>query len=559
MPDFIATAPDGRKFKITAPEGATPDQMRAYAEQNMARLAPVGSAPGPPQAPQQQPDGALMSGLKGAGEGFARTVLGGQQLVGKGLSAVGAKGAGDWLQLDARHGLDKEAASTAADRKAHPWATEIGELLGGGVLPGGAASKAAKIAGPVAQAALSGGISGALEPIQQAGSYWWDKAKSIGIGTAAGGVLGTLASKVGSPVVKGVDGDAKKLIDAGVKLTPGQMIGGVAKNVEEKATSAPITGHFIANALHDTTKSFNIATINKALEPIGAKLPSNIPAGHDAVAAAQKALGTAYDTLLPKMSLRMDKGFADDVGRVVQDARSGILPKDKAEQFEAYLKSRVLAPFQQSGNRLDGAQLKKIESDLTERASRYTGSRDVADRDMADAINTVKTSLRDALTRQNPNFAPELQKVNQAYAMFTRIQNAAQRRVTSGGVFTPGDLLGAVKATDKSVRKGAFARGDALLQDWAETGQKVIGNRTPDSGTAGRLGVKDLLGASAGPLSAVPLAAAGLPYTKAGQAAVQGLATGGQAVRKPLSRAVAGAGLYGAPAATQAITGGNGQ
>jgi hypothetical protein len=563
MPDFIATAPDGRKFKITAPEGATQAQMQAYAEANLAKLPPLSAPSLPrqtlqPQQPQQQPDGILGSVAKGAGEGFAGMVLGGQQLVGKGLSAVGATGAGGLLQKDAARGLASEAASTAADKKAHPWATEIGELLGGSVGPGGAAAKLVKGARPIAQAALAGGISGALSPVDAAGSYWWEKAKQIGLGTAIGGVLGGLAAKIGSPAVKGVSGDAKKLVDAGVKLTPGQMIGGAAKGIEEKATSAPITGHFISNALHETTKSFNIATINKALAPIGAKLPNNIPAGHDAVAAAGKALGTAYDTILPRMSLKMDKDLANELTQVVTQGRGGILPADKAAQFEAYLRARVLAPFKNYG-RLDGDQLKKVEADLSERASRYTRSQDPADRDYADAINAVKTSIRGALTRQNPNYAAELQKVNQGYAMLVRIQNAAQRRVTSGGVFTPGDLLGAIKATDKSVRKSAFARGDALLQDWAEAGQKVIGNRTPDSGTAGRLMAKDLLGVSAGPLSAVPLAAAGLPYTKAGQAAIQRMATAGQAARKPVAKAVAGAGLYLAPGAAQAANGGGSQ
>lgn len=550
-PDQQAAAKQQYFDQVVAPRVPKPD-LDVARKQFMAQ---TGVQRQPPQTPQQQPDGMVMSAAKGAGEGFARTVLGGQQLLGKGLSAVGAKGAGDWLQLDARHGMDKEAASTAADKRAHPWATELGELVGGSVGPGGAAAKIIGKARPIAQAALAGGISGALEPIQNAGNYWWDKAIQVGVGTGIGGVLGTLASKVGSPVTKGVTGDAKTLIDAGVKLTPGQMIGGAAKGAEEKATSAPITGHFIAGALHEATKSFNIATINKALAPIGAKLPGNIPAGHEAVAAAGKALGTAYDQILPRMSLKVDKDFANGITQVVKQARDGILPADKSAQLEAYLRARVLAPFRKTG-RLDGAQLKKVESDLTERASRYSRSNDPADRDFADAINAVKTSMRSALERQNPNFAPELQKINSGYAMLVRIQNAAQRRVTSGGVFTPGDLLGAIKATDKSVRKSAFARGDALLQGWGEAAQKVIGNRTPDSGTAGRMMARDLY---AIPTGIIPNAIAGLPYTGAGTAAARAVGTAAPALRKPLSKAVAGAGLYGAPAAAQTVSSGNGQ
>jgi hypothetical protein len=49
----------------------------------------------------------------------------------------------------------------------------------------------------------------------------------------------------------------------------------------------------------------------------------------------------------------------------------------------------------------------------------------------------------------------------------------------------------AVREADSSGRKAATARGDAILQDWAKAGQQVLGNKYPDSGTAGRV----LLGA----------------------------------------------------------------
>ena len=55
---------------------------------------------------------------------------------------------------------------------------------------------------------------------------------------------------------------------------------------------------------------------------------------------------------------------------------------------------------------------------------------------------------------------------------------------------------------DKSAGKGAFARGDALMQDFAEVGQRVLPSTVPDSGTTGRVLMAGLAGgAGAGTLA----------------------------------------------------------
>ncbi|VVE23826.1 transglycosylase SLT domain-containing protein [Pandoraea anhela] len=58
-----------------------------------------------PTAIQQQPSSnPLVATVGGIGEGFGKTMLGGQALVGRGLQAVGANGVGDWLVNDAQNG-----------------------------------------------------------------------------------------------------------------------------------------------------------------------------------------------------------------------------------------------------------------------------------------------------------------------------------------------------------------------------------------------------------------------------------------------------------------------
>ena len=99
--------------------------------------------------------------------------------------------------------------------------------------------------------------------------------------------------------------------------------------------------------------------------------------------------------------------------------------------------------------------------------------------------------------------------------MSTMVPRPAAQRAASAlggeeGVFTPAQLLNAVKAMDPSRNKGAFARGDALLQDLAEPAKTVLSQSVPDSGTAGRLLASLIMGGA--PVAAMvnPVAGAAL-------------------------------------------------
>jgi hypothetical protein len=100
------------------------------------------------------------------------------------------------------------------------------------------------------------------------------------------------------------------------------------------------------------------------------------------------------------------------------------------------------------------------------------------------------------------------------------------------GIFTPSQFLSAgVKRSDRTVRKGAFARGEAWNQDLAEKAKDVLTQTVPDTGSGGRAamagGLSGLM-ASGGlsainPYAAIPAATLGglyaLGMTKGGRAA----------------------------------------
>ena len=70
---------------------------------------------------------------------------------------------------------------------------------------------------------------------QQAGAM--DFLPIGGVGKGAAGVASALRPSA-----------ERLLMNEGVKLTPGQMAGGVAKSIEDKATSIPLAGDMITSA-----------------------------------------------------------------------------------------------------------------------------------------------------------------------------------------------------------------------------------------------------------------------------------------------------------------------
>ncbi len=416
------------------------------------------------------------------------------------------------------------------------------------VLPGAAETTL----GRIGLGAAGGALSGALNPVPH-GDFWKEKAEQTAVGAGAGGGVGAAGEAVTSLIAPRVQAAAHTLLENGLSLTPGQTFGGVAKRAEEGLKSVPILGSAIRSGERNALESFNRATVNRSLEPIGAQLPAGITAGHEAIAEGQHILGRAYDDLLPNLHFGMDQQFGSDIQGIRQVVSE--MPAPQAEQFENILRNRLGTRAGPDGQ-MDGETLKQVQSELTHLANTYRTSGDAAQRYLGYAIGDVNTAMRDALERQNPEYAPQLRNVNRAYAAFARVEGAANRRATAGGLFTPGDLLQSIKNGDKTARKRAFAAGDAMMQDWAESAHRVLGNTMPDSGTTERL---LWAGGAGGLLFHNPLVAAGAvagaaPYTQPGMDLLRSYVTAAPEARAQLAEAIRNS-LTQAPASAGAIAG----
>lgn len=334
---------------------------------------------------------------------------------------------------------------------------------------------------PGANGVIGAGVIGAglglLQPTGEMG-LGDERLKNTAIGGGfglAGGALSKALSRVLSPQTSQ---EVQNLRNSGVDLTPGQVLGGGFKTAEEKAVSLPFVGNSVRAGQMAARESFNTATINKVLQPVGKKVTG---AGYDAVAEAHRLASSYYDDALRGLKVvQLDKQFGDDVAKIYQMAEK--LPGDRAKQLSAILKQDVLGKITPS-NRMSARTFKEIESTLKGEAAAYLKDPNIDTRKYGKALFEIAKSLRRVVERADPARGKMLRNADSVWKGLIRIERAAGAQGATDGVFTPAQLRNAAKALDNSLRKTSFAHGKAPMQSWATDAQKVIAETIPNSGT----------------------------------------------------------------------------
>jgi hypothetical protein len=304
--------------------------------------------------------------------------------------------------------------------------------------------------------------------------------------TLGGGALGSAVSAWGPPAVQ-------RLIGRNVPLTTGQTVPGLA-TVEHTSESLPIGGLFTTAARKNAEAGLNRATANEALSPIGQSLNYDTPAGREAMAEVNKRVDRAYTRATSGLYSRIDGQLDTDIAAT----RAGLAPRIQGD-FDGEVQ-RLLRDRADSTGTLSGANMKKADMDLRDKATSLIRNGDSWDTDLGKALNEVRDHFHSMWTRYNtPNAIQALRNTDDAYARARIMEQAGNYVGAPHGVFNADQLYSA--ATSQGIRyqgKRAFGEGQARMQAFAEDAKDVMGGKRGNSGTAERSSLIGAVGALGG-------------------------------------------------------------
>lgn len=301
MTTYEVTIEGKGTFEVTSDKELTDAQAYQYA------LA---------QSKSEATPSAPVSALAGLGAGFGRTVLGGQELLGKGLQKVGAETIGQMIERDAQMGREKLSQELERYKQANPFSAGGGQLVGeiGATLPvGGLLAK-----GLSAVPAISARAAPLIEAIRTAGGGGGNLATRATGGAITGG-LGSAMIDQESAGTGAALGAALPVVGAGVsRLMP-------------KATQTPEMASAI-NAAREAgyvipPTQANPTLLNRVLEGTAGKLTTaqNASARNQEVTnkLAARSLGLADDTPITPELLSNIRATAGDAYEAI--ANSGLI------------------------------------------------------------------------------------------------------------------------------------------------------------------------------------------------------------------------------------------
>jgi len=485
MPDFEISAPDGRKFVITAPDGASQDEVLNYFRQNM---------PAEQAAPQrglaEQAMAIPTQAAAGVNDRLADVLGAPVDLAGKGLRAIGVPVPEDAFGGSAsiRSGIrsltgEAPKPQGALERAAYGAgsgavdaasvlvpAAGIARAARTGSVIGGAAQQAMALPGLQVGAAAAGGAVGQATDSPLAGVA---TALALPIGAAG-------AARLISPVTNTLSPARAALVAAaereGIPLSAGQATGSrVLQNMEGSFAQLPGTSGAEAAFAQTQQRAFNQAVLSRA----GVSADN---AGPDVINQARSQIGGTIGSIAERNSLRVDDELLGRLASLEDEINRFAVP-----EVAGPVSQRMRQLIGQVGDdgTVPGTFYRQMDSALG-KSMRETGNGD-----LRSAIGNLRTTLREGMDASiTPEDATAWQEARRQYANLMVAEKAAGG---AGANAAEGNIspLALRSAVDQSTGRG-YARGQGDLNELARIGQGVL-RAPPDSGTAGRTQMNQLL------------------------------------------------------------------
>lgn len=413
-------------------------------------ITPQVAAP-QPAAPKTVTERVMSTPVGGVIRGVMDIPEAGAQLLTRGLEAISPAGSSmekfmreERQRVEAINRQNEALYRRARQGQFQPGETDVGRLVGniaGALAPSTAAVRAANLAtAPVRGGALSGTVSGVLQPVtggpeMGAGEFFTQKAEQAGLGAVAGSAGGYLADKVtaaligrgraaapaapsapttaqaqttvtatptasvtggqvtpgavGPDVSAGLTQAQQAILDRGKQLgfrtTPGQETGSRSlQQMESRLESSPFTsGPF--NAI----KAENQTVLNRAVaDAIGVKANE---LSNPVLAQAQRQISAVYSRVASPNTQKIDGMYVANGIDIIDNAFEGLTTQPlKSNIFVKQLQD-LAAKGEATGN-----QLSTLSSKIGKRAKNEMTTAS-GDRELGNALFQIKEIVDDML------------------------------------------------------------------------------------------------------------------------------------------------------------------
>lgn len=350
--------------------------------------------------------------------------------------------------MNAGHGLLRTAAGAGVD----------GALLGGITGFGGPGSLEDRLASAESGAKF-GGALGVAAPLAVAGA-----SKAI--------------QKAVSPFTTSAERSnaVSTLAREGIETTAGQKTGSKALRYAE----GEIGGAKAADMIERQGEQFTAAALKRAGINANRATPEVINEAFDTI-------GQRFDDLAARNVLKPDETLVKEL-RTAFDEYGSMVPPAARAPIVTELANDIVGTIQTKGM-IDGAAYQSLRSRL-DRMARGSARDPQLSGVLRDFRTALDKGMERSILRTNPKDAGAWGKVRKEYRNMLVLEDAATRAGANSdlGLISPAALRGAAKM--KGGRR-SFARGQGDFDELARAGNAVL-ERLPDSGTAGRLAVRNL-------------------------------------------------------------------